>query len=463
MLRGEGWVAYITPVLGWPYAIPFEAPIYHWSVALFAWVLPLELSGRVVSALYMLGSVYVGYRFLQLMMPGHSLVAPVFAVVALASPLHFFWGRAFLIESCALFFGLCYLYAAFRHVQTGKATWAVASLAAGALCVLAKATTWPGFAIALGLSALWYGLHSGELRLRRLVAAALVGVIVLWVGLSWTWFSDSLKMHSVLGARLTSESLQRWNFGAPSLRFGKELWAWSLPNRVMPDVFGVLWPVLAVAAAYLLARGSAAAATLFLCFLIDFLAPLMIFTNLHVVHNYYQMSNAVFGSMAAAVCIAALLDRGDRRHVLAGWLLLGLVLMGQGMHFGTTQLGRSFTTNGEDAIVDASRWVKTNSRPDTAMVALGVDWSSIAHYYAERKGIAFPGWASDGEVTSLLVNIEKSLGGLQLGSIIDCRNLTQARYTSVQQKLFDDFISSFRGSGEIIERSFGKCIALVRT
>src|SRR5688572_31609546 len=53
MMRGGPWLAYYTPVLGAPWAIPFEAPLYHWSVAALATVFPLELSGRIASAGYL--------------------------------------------------------------------------------------------------------------------------------------------------------------------------------------------------------------------------------------------------------------------------------------------------------------------------------------------------------------------------------------------------------------------------
>lgn len=459
MLRGEGWIGYITPVLGWPWTIPFEAPVYHWSVALLAWLLPLELSGRLVSAFYMLGSVYVGFRFMRLVTPRHSAAPLLFAVLALAAPLHLFWGRAFLIESCALFFGVAYLYFAFRHIQTGGAAAAFVSLAAGALCVLAKATTWPGFAIALALCVLWHGFVVREFRVLRLAATGLIGVAVLLVALAWTGYSDSLKMQSAFGSHLTSASLQGWNFGALALRFGKELWAWSLPTRIMPDVFGGLWPLLIFPAAYVLLRVGATSGTLFLCFAAAFLAPLLLFTNLHLVHNYYQMANAMFGSMAAAVCIAALIDRS---HVVAGWIFAGLLLLGQGVHFANAHWARSFAPNAHDEIVDASRWIGANSRPDAGMLAIGVEWSPIAHYYAGRKGLAFATWFPDAQVIGSLDDLQKSFGGMPLGSILDCRAMKQGRYSETQERRFDASIAAFRASGEVLEKSHGKCIALVR-
>ena len=51
LLKGSSVLAYETPVLGPPWSIPFEFPLYQWLVALAVAVLDLniESAGRLVS------------------------------------------------------------------------------------------------------------------------------------------------------------------------------------------------------------------------------------------------------------------------------------------------------------------------------------------------------------------------------------------------------------------------------
>src|SRR5450759_1816213 len=67
LLHGGNWLAYETPVLGSPWAIPFEFPLYQWIVALTSSILPISLDnvGRIVSYIFQvccLAPLYVLFR-----------------------------------------------------------------------------------------------------------------------------------------------------------------------------------------------------------------------------------------------------------------------------------------------------------------------------------------------------------------------------------------------------------------
>ena len=113
-------LAYETPVLGPPWSIPFEFPLYQWLVAAVAGthLLPLDQAGRLVSVVF----------FLLTLIPTHSLLAAlripgpmrlVFLSLVLVSPFYLFWSRTFLIESTGLF--LCVSYVAW---SSGSCGWA---------------------------------------------------------------------------------------------------------------------------------------------------------------------------------------------------------------------------------------------------------------------------------------------------------------------------------------------------
>ncbi|MES1168869.1 MAG: hypothetical protein ABUL61_06830, partial [Oleiharenicola lentus] len=103
-------LAYPTPVLGKPWSIPMEFPLYQWTVAKVAeqtgW--PLTQVGRGVTlACFYLGlpAVFLVLRRLGLS-PARAMVVLCFVVCC---PLYIFYARSFLIETMAWMFGMWFL------------------------------------------------------------------------------------------------------------------------------------------------------------------------------------------------------------------------------------------------------------------------------------------------------------------------------------------------------------------
>src|SRR3954452_13874001 len=71
-----------------------------------------------------------------------------------------------------------------------------------------------------------------------------------------------------------------------------QLWRTILLWRVLPDIFGAAWwlALIALAGSFYRRRDAMAVAVL----VVAFLTPFVVFTNLHIVHNYYQYANAAF-------------------------------------------------------------------------------------------------------------------------------------------------------------------------
>jgi hypothetical protein len=57
--RGGPWLAYETPVLGFPWSVPIEFPLYQGLVAsLRAIGIPIEIGGRLISFRFYLASLW---------------------------------------------------------------------------------------------------------------------------------------------------------------------------------------------------------------------------------------------------------------------------------------------------------------------------------------------------------------------------------------------------------------------
>ncbi len=97
-------LAYITPVLGYPWSVPFEYPVYQWIVVLLMKVgVPLVVGGRIVSFAAFVGCLVP----LKVMVRDFNVPNRAFlfvAVVYLACPFYIFWSRTFMIETTALLF-----------------------------------------------------------------------------------------------------------------------------------------------------------------------------------------------------------------------------------------------------------------------------------------------------------------------------------------------------------------------
>src|SRR5260370_15283782 len=141
-------LAYQTPVLGPPWAVPMEFPLYQWiaaSVVNFCGT-PLDQTGRLVSFFFFLLTLVPTYLLLgTLRVTGpHRLL---FLAVIAVSPFYIFWARDFLMETTALFFIVAYL--TFIALYTDRRAKGLIILACicGILSGLVKITTFAVFSI----------------------------------------------------------------------------------------------------------------------------------------------------------------------------------------------------------------------------------------------------------------------------------------------------------------------------
>jgi hypothetical protein len=178
ILHGGPWLAYETPAVGYPWAIPFEFPVLQLVVALFAKIgIPLDVAGHIVSFCFFLGClVPLRMIFREGGLGTRTYLAS--SILFLTSPLYLYWSRAFLIESCALFFSLSWLALLMHFLRAGRLVTAILATLCGCLAILAKATTFPAFAVVGGLLIL-AAAHSawleGMIRRRIIILVGSLG------------------------------------------------------------------------------------------------------------------------------------------------------------------------------------------------------------------------------------------------------------------------------------------------
>jgi hypothetical protein len=456
MLHGHAaFFDYVTPVLGAPWMVPFEAPIYQWLAFLLSLTgIPLDASGRLVSLGFYFGAVWIGYRIIRRLLPEDPHAAKLFVLLVLFSPLYLFWSRTFMIETCALFFGMAWLYFAIRPLDRQAVLWLIASTPLGVLAALTKITTFPAFVAGYGIYAATEIVRTRRLAIAPLAAAAASVAVSLIAMLLWTAHGDAVKAANPFTGQLISENLTLWTYGTWDQRISSKLWQDVMPSRILPDVLGYAWPVLLMSGVFagVRRRHSQVAAACAILFLL----PVALFTNLFIIHDYYVTGSAIFASAAAAFLISDAAAMGRRYWAAA--LVLALVA-GSLLRIYWHQWPLATQPLAGHPFYVAGELVRNNTPEDTALVVLGIDWTSEVHYVAQRKGVAFPGWGTAELARNFAANPDRSMGELKTAALVDCRRYS--RYRPDIDPVIDEFATRFISGAKKLSGDEG-CAVYVR-
>lgn len=387
--------AYETPVGGYPWSLPFEFPLYQFLVAKVSCALGFDLErvGRLVSYLFLLGCLIPASKIFRFLFPNSwKLCFWVFTSLFLTSPMYLFWGRAFLMETTALFLALCFLNSAL-HLLTLEPRWRDVTLSFVflTLAMLQKATTVaPLLPVIAAMLATCMVRERHQLRFQPLrISKLLIAFVVpLVLGYVWLNYSDWVRSQNPLGAFLTSKALFRWSYGTVAARFSREFWVDVILKRtVVKGACGLSCVAIALGA-YLL-RGKEKAFILLSG--ITFLMYFLIFENLHFVHDYYQVANGVFLILGAAVAIAGFLQIPGKQAIAALLFFVAaagtnLMLFGRG-YYHAEAARFDETTNDVLAVSSVIRHSTDQQRP---ILVYGDDWSSEIAFFSQRKSFTVP-------------------------------------------------------------------------
>jgi hypothetical protein len=402
LLRDGFTLAYQTPVLGAPWALPFEFPTYQVCVAALVKLtgLPLEPAGRLVSLAFALGAF--AFLFLFVRHAAASLAAAAFATaLALVTPLYLFYSRTFMIESTALCFSLALLVSVQRWISRPTFVATIWILLAGTLAALTKATT---YAVALAaLAALilvslretWPRLHAHPRSRLLLLSFFLSLALPFALALVWVAWTDAVKLRNELAAFTTSAALHDWNYGTWSQRLDPHAWS-RLAQGISSLIAGFPWLWLAAfvlaAATLLFVRRLNAAASVpssrlpafALVCAAGFAAGPLAFMNLYVVHDYYFYATAIFFPAFAGALLGALWDGHRFARFLSG--TLALVLAAASVHTYAQNCHHVQIAN-DPAIPALGAKIAELTPPDSVLFIEGSEWDSSLAYYAGRRAL----------------------------------------------------------------------------
>lgn len=412
----DSWkLAYPTPLFGPPWSVPMEFPTYQICVALVseATGLALESAGRLTSILFLLTMLPGAFDLLAIAGLSRSRRLIVLMVI-LTTPVYLFYGRAFMIETAALCFGIWFLAFLRRSLTHRRWFWIVGTAILAAMAALTKITTFFVFGIPAAALVIASFLkprdEAGALpRWRLVLAAGVPAVLALIVSIAWINFSDGIKDTNPFTGFLKSEELQKWNFGAASLRTDFSFWLRIQENFVK----------------YVLAEGALGIALL--CFMFAgrsmriaagvafaaFLVGPMVFGNLYHIHDYYYAANAIFISGAAGLLLAVVWD-DPRWPRGANWFALALILT-----FQLYAYYRDYFNNVRDHAPrppQMAEIIRETVPTDGVLLIYGADWNPVIPYYAQRRAVMVPGQRENEK--DVLEDVLKQLPPLRIAAML---------------------------------------------
>ncbi len=392
---------YTVPLLGKPWVLPLEFPLYQWGTVLLSrttgW--PHWESARTLS----LASFYLTLPALYLLLGqlGLARARRLFVLACtLACPVYLFYSRAVLVDPMALLFSVWFLAGFTRMLaavagrgdpgrKTTSATpwaWLPVVVICGTLAGLIKSLVWFVWvlpAMIYGAWRLWRDWRGGGTKeaLRTLAWGVGSVVIPFAISLWWAHHTDAIKAAHPSAYIFTSANLAAGNYGTFSLdaHLSRETWKnlflcwqqsllppWAFAAIILPGlIFLRDWRARIAGAAGL------------------FLAAQMLIPLAYALQDYYFYAANVFAVAAVAFVFLGLLETKLPRLVSVPLLLVPLAALYATFH-GYYQPLLQVRSPGGSGLTESLR---AYTPPKSVIVVAGADWSAIIPYYTERKAL----------------------------------------------------------------------------
>jgi len=495
----NGILKYETPVVGFPWAIPFEFPSYQLIVGITSKLSSVNIVqvGRLVSASFSALTIWPSVSILHFF-GVRKVGVKAFLLLYFSSAVYLYWSRSFMIESLALFLGLVSLSFyinsfGFLWINSLPSIFSTKKIVFKSILftvivsvsLLTKATTaLPIYSVFIfdllyKFIALidnkrsanhFFTYFYAAKRLAPIVCSLSISFLLL---LAWLHHADSLKSLNDFAIELTSNNLRAWNYGELTQRFSFSLWVKTLVFRVF-TLLGLLGLCKLVYDCILLQKcqrgkyyqsSSVSCNTLIVLknlrtWIVNPLAvffvlsaylllfPLLVFTNLHITHDYYQFSCQIYFYWMISASLSWFLVRDNLHAISVSCLrVVFLVAIGGYINFAYFYLPPSFLSSSSRLAIGNK--INSSIPPDSSILVIGDDWSSAFSFHARRRGLAlrdYPymsksGFNYEGKILNVLG--KTALGaivypsGFRLDSYLQdiCKAKTESMYPTNEQSL----------------------------
>ncbi len=380
-----------TPVLGEPWMVPFEFPLFQLIAAMFADLFNVDpgYAGRLTSTIFFLLSAFGFYLFAAKAFgrPIAQLALPIY----LFTPFAFQWGSSSLIEWLPVCCGVWALYLASFIDKSKSNIRGIGVVFSSAfllsISALSKATTgviWLAaiflfIALAIGANSAFTGDKVFLLlRIGTVYSFALAPTVL------WNSYADQIKTTNPFTAWLTSQNLKEWNFGTFAQRIDVNNWR-AIYDRVDQTVIGIGLVFVAISIFILMSQEIHSRNFRWMIFS-SLLGPIVFF-NLYVVHDYYLV--AIYPFLVLALTVA--IDVAAKKLASPGQAFKVMITSAFLVFLSTfiSPLGSSYMNNYNlsETTPEISSIIAQNTESNEKIIMIGCDWDPTYLYFADRKGL----------------------------------------------------------------------------
>jgi len=371
------------PVMGPPWEVPFELPLFQAAASL---VMDVGVAEDRAMRLTGLATFVLSAGLLYLLArPRIGRLGANFALIAfVASPFALLFSRTSLIEYSAVAASLAFALAGLHWRERGGRAWYGLALVAGIVAMTVKVTT--GVFWILPFALLGFTSDANARRDRRWIGAWALTLVPLAAALAWTAWADGIKAASPETAWLTSRALFSWNFGTLAQRLSPQAWSHALYPAFWP-IGGIVLPlaVILVMVGAWRSRGR----RFWTWMLIALVGPILVFFNLYVVHQYYSAAITPAVAMflgAAAAFLFASRARWSKVALVGG---IATIVVAWVALTGYWRPGFRKVAD-PHGVLPLARQISAETDPSQLVAIVGRDWSPEILYYARRRGLMVP-------------------------------------------------------------------------
>jgi len=439
-------LAYETPVLGQNWSIPFEFPIYQILVAWISQFANLDLSktGRFLNLLFTTLTCIPFYFSLKVLKI--NTVAIFFSLTLfISSPIYTFWAGTFMIEGAALFFAISFFYyclvITYANPKNRDYIFLSFFLAAG---LLQKVTTVLPVLIIMTILYLFHFYKSQNKSIICFIKVSLAILFPLVICYLWIFYSDLIKLQNALGEGLTSKAMFSFVYGSLADRLSSKLWLDVMYYRNIVQSSFYFIGLLFIFLSLIFLKDSSIKKTI-LIFVSLFLLPFLIFSNLHIRHNYYQFANTIYLSATVGISVVYLLQScqklfGYFYKPLTMCIIFIFIYYNYAFFVSGVLQNKIWAPNSDVKLtLQLTNFVKANTPIDSfAIWFTKMGWSSEFAFFAERKSLT---WLNNGpQALDMITHWNKYLSK-KPSAIIFCESENQISnnefYASIKNHFSD--------------------------
>lgn len=399
----------LRPVIisfGKPGILVLEFPLYQAIAAvLYKVVAPNVMYARMVSIAASLAMAYFVYKIARLF---YDRREPLYAAAfALFTPLGIYYGRATMLDVFQVALGTAFFYYAAAYILERRWYRLALAMLVGSCAFVVK----PPYALPLLVPLLYLYFKTYGIRIKPGAIAALVVPVALMF--AWQRYANAANTHYNAGKfpyEQLKQSIQvkiwppnEWYFGTIAQRLDPGYYV-RLAGRVGIGILAGVGAIPFVAGVFARIEKRDYVC---LAWLASVLGSFLLFFNLNIVHDYYQMPLLPIAAIFCGKGLQVLVERVEqRRDVRAGRIglvafalvyvvALAAVVIGVGYY---DQIGASRIAMGQEIGRDV---------PGDDMVAVSTrtwgDFDPSVLYFAGKRGYMVPQWQLDPEKLDYLL------------------------------------------------------------